>query len=106
MSEPVPLLQTINSQRIFTYVITENLNTDYEDAKVFEYGIECTVTNHKGVIISYKQIRCISPDLELVYGIAVLFRDYHVYPEHMLDILDNLLAMDKLPETIQYEISA
>ena len=102
MDDDVPLLQTRTSQRIFTYVITENLNTTYEEARVFEFGIECTVTNSKGIVISYKHVRCISPDFDKVYGIAVLFQKYKVYPEHMLDIIDDLLAMDELPEAIYY----
>lgn len=107
MNDDVPLpLQTRTSQRIFTYVITENLNTTYEEARVFEYGIECIVTNHKGVVISYKHIRCISPDFDKVYGIAYLFQEYQVYPEHMSDIIEDLLTMDELPEVIQYSMTA
>ena len=106
MDDDVPLLQTMNSQRIFTYVITENLNTTYEEARVFEYGIECIVTDHQGVIISYKHIRCISPDFDKVYGIAYLFQEYQVYPEHMSEIIENLLTMDELPEVIQYSKTA
>lgn len=104
--DDVPLLQTRTSHRIFTYVITENLNTTYEEARVFEFGIECTVTNRKGIIISYKHIRCISPDFNKVYGIALLLRQHRVYPEHMTDIIEDLLTLDKLPEIIKYEISA
>ena len=106
MSDDVPLLQTRTSQRVFTYVITENLNTSYEDARVFEFGIECTVTDHKGIIISYKHIRCISPIFEKVYDIAVLFQEHQVYPEHMSDIIEDLLAQDELPKVIQYKTSA
>ena len=106
MSECLPLLQMKTSQRIFTSVITENLNTSYEDFRVFEYGIECTVTDHKGIIISYKHIRCISPDFDKVYNIASLFQEYQVYPEHMLDILEDILTLDELPETIKYNVSA
>ena len=45
-----------------------------------------------------EDIQCVSPNFNLVRQITNILAKYQVYPVHLLEILDDLMNRDNLPE--------
>ena len=98
MDDDVPLqLRAYSAQHVLTYSISRNRNTAFEDAVLYEYGIEISLYDLKGKFLYSEAARCISPDFNKVYAIACILAKNKVYPVHLLEVLDDLLQCDTLP---------
>ena len=92
------MIHAVNEQYILYYTVSKHLNTDYEDAELYEYGIRCALCDLRGGLMDEEDIRCVSPDFNLVRRLTNILAKYQVYPVHLLEILDDLLNRDELPE--------
>lgn len=45
-----------------------------------------------------EDVKCVSPNFNLVRQLTNILARYQVYPVHLLEILDDLMNRDKLPE--------
>ena len=92
------MIHAVNEQHILYYTVAKHLNTVYEEAELFEYGIRCTLCDLRGGLIDEEDIPCVSPDFNLVRRVTNLLAKHQVYPVHLFEILDDLLNRDNLPE--------
>lgn len=99
MDDSVPkVLRAGINQHNLTYAISRNRNAAYEDAILYEYGIECTLCDAHGNYIYSEKVPCISTDFNYVYNIAAILAKNMVFPVHLLEILDDLISRDCLPQ--------
>ena len=92
------MIHAVNEQHILYYTVSKHLNTAYEDAELYEYGIRCALCDLRGGLMDEKDIQCVSPDFTLVSKLTNILAKYQVYPVHVLEILDDLMNRDALPE--------
>ena len=99
MKKDAPLMiHCVNDQHILYYTVSKHRNAAYEEAELYEYGIKCALCDLRGRQINSEHVHCISSNFNLVHRIAHILAKYQVYPVHLLEILDDLLIRDKLPE--------
>ena len=92
------IIHSVNDKHILYYSISKHRNTAYEDSELYEYGIKCVLCDLRGNHINTEKVSCISSDFRLVHRIAQVLANFQVYPVHLLEILDDLLVRDELPE--------
>ena len=99
MDDDVPLLlRAYTTQHALTYSISRNRNTYFDDAILFEYGIKISLYDRKGKFLYSEAVRCVSPNFNKVYNILCILAVNKVYPVHLLEVLDDLLQCDNLPQ--------
>ncbi|MGN0505463.1 MAG: DUF6514 family protein [Lachnospiraceae bacterium] len=94
--EALPFFQEVSDKHIYTYLITQNLNTAYVESEVYEYGIESFLSDTHGNLLSSDTVRCISSDLNVVYRIACTLKQNQVHPVHLRDVVIDLLIIENL----------
>lgn len=88
----------VNEQHILYYSVSKHRNEVYEEAELYEYGIKCALCDLRGRLVDEEDVHCISSDFNLVRQITNILAKNQVYPVHLLEILDDLLVRDCLPE--------
>ena len=79
---------------LLCYAIKRNSSPVCPDEILYEYGIECTLTEEKsGEILSLERINCISPDYDKVFKITQILKKFEVFPAHLKDIVSDLLLL-------------
>ena len=81
------MIHAVNEQHILYYTVSKHRNTAYEEAELYEYGI-----------MDEEDVACVSPNFNLVHQLTIILAMHQVYPVHLLEILDDLMNRDKLPE--------
>ena len=92
------MVHAVNEQHILYYTVSKHLNTAFEDDELYEYGIRCALCDLRGGLVDEEDILCVSPDFNLVRRLTNILAKYQVYPVHLLEILDDLMNRDALPE--------
>ena len=92
------MIHAVNEQHIIYYTVSKHLNTIYEEAELYEYGIKCALCDRRGRLMDEKDISCVSPNFNLVRRLTNILAKNQVYPVHLLEILDDLMNRDNLPE--------
>ena len=92
------ITHAVNEQHILYYSVSKYRNPAYEEAELYEYGIKCVLCDRRGRQMDEKDVRCVSPNFHLVNQLTHILANYQVYPVHLLEILDDLMHRDKLPE--------
>ena len=92
------MIHAVNEQHILYYTVSKHLNTAYEDAELYEYGIRCALCDHRGHMMDEEDVQCVSANFNLVRRLTNILAKYQVYPVHVLEILDDLMNRDVLPE--------
>ncbi len=92
------MIHAVNEQHILYYTVSKHRNPEYQEAELYEYGIKCALCDKRGGLMDEKDIACVSPDFNLVRQLTNILAGYQVYPVHLLEILDDLMNREKLPE--------
>ncbi len=92
------MLHAVNEQHILYYTVSKHRNTAYEEAEVYEYGIKCALCDRRGRLMDEQDVSCVSSDFKLVRQLTNVLARYQVYPVHLLEILDDLMNRENLPE--------
>ncbi|MBQ8633919.1 MAG: hypothetical protein IJ420_09965 [Lachnospiraceae bacterium] len=92
------MIHAVNEQHILYYTVSKHLNTAYEEGELYEYGIKCALCDKRGRMMDEKDVKCVSPNFNFVRQLTNVLARYEVYPVHLLEILDDLMNRDKLPE--------
>lgn len=92
------MIHAVNEQHILYYTVSKHLNTAYEDGELYEYGIKCALCDKRGKTMDVEDVKCVSPNFNLVRQLTNILARYQVYPVHLLEVLDDLMSRDKLPE--------
>ena len=92
------MIHAVNEQHILYYTVSKHLNTAYEEGELYEYGIKCALCDKRGGLMDAEDVRCVSANFNLVHQLTKVLAKYQVYPVHLLEILDDLMNRDKLPE--------
>ena len=92
------MIHAVNEQHILYYTVSKHLNMAYEDAELYEYGIKCALCDKRGRLMDEEDVSCISSNFNFVRQLTNILARYQVYPVHLLEILDDLMNRDKLPE--------
>ena len=85
--------QVNTGEYLIQYTIQKNFYSNGTKENVYEYGIECTLTNSQGEALSEEQIRYISPNYHHVAEIVQILKKYEVFPAHLKEILVDILNM-------------
>lgn len=91
------MIHAVNEQHILYYTVSKHLNTAYEDAELYEYGIKCALCDLRGRLMDEEDVSCVSANFNLVRQLTNILAKHQVYPVHLLEILDDLMNRDKLP---------
>lgn len=78
---------------LICYAIKKNINPVFSDDILYEYGIECTLTEKSGEVLSFERIDCISPDYDKVFKLTQILKKFEVFPAHLKDIVSDLLLL-------------
>lgn len=92
------MIHAVNEQHILYYTVSKHLNTAYEEAELYEYGIKCALCDKRGGLMDEEDVQCVSSDFNLVRQLTNILARNQVYPVHLLEILDDLMNRDSLPE--------
>ena len=92
------ITHAVNEQHILYYSVSKNRNEAYEEAELYEYGIKCALCDLRGGMIDEEDVRCVSTNFNLVRHLTNILAKNQVYPVHLLEILDDLLMREQLPE--------
>ena len=92
------MIHAVNEQHILYYTVSKHQNTAYEEAELYEYGIKCALCDLRGKLMDEEDVACVSSNFNLVRQLTNILAKYQVYPVHLLEILDDLMNRDKLPE--------
>lgn len=92
------MIHAVNEQHILYYTVSKHLNTAYEEAELYEYGIKCALCDLRGKLMDEEDVACVSSNFNMVRQLTNILAKYQVYPVHLLEILDDLMNRDKLPE--------
>lgn len=92
------MIHAVNEQHILYYTVSKHLNTAYEDGELYEYGIKCALCDKCGKIMDVEDVKCVSPNSNLVRQLTNILARHQVYPVHLLEILDDLMNRENLPE--------
>lgn len=92
------MIHAVNEQHILYYTVSKHLNTSYEDAELYEYGIKCALCDLRGRLMDEEDVQCVSANFNLVRQLTNILAKYQVYPVHLMEILDDLMNRDSLPE--------
>ena len=92
------MIHAVNEQHILYYTVSKHLNTAYEEAELYEYGIKCALCDLRGKLMDEEDVACVSSNFNLVRQLTNILAKHQVYPVHLLEILDDLMNRDKLPE--------
>lgn len=92
------ITHAVNEQHILYYSVSKHRNMAYEEAELYEYGIKCVLCDRRGKRMDEKNVQCVSSNFNLVRQLTHILANYQVYPVHLLEILDDLMQRDKLPE--------
>ena len=92
------MIHAVNEQHILYYTVSKHRNTAYEEAELYEYGIKCALCDLRGRLMDEEDVACVSPNFNLVHQLTNILATHQVYPVHLLEILDDLMNRDKLPE--------
>ena len=92
------MIHAVNEQHILYYTVSKHLNTAYEEAELYEYGIKCALCDLRGKLMDEENVACVSSNFNMVRQLTNILAKYQVYPVHLLEILDDLMNRDKLPE--------
>ena len=91
-------MHAVNEQHILYYTVSKHQNTVYEEGELYEYGIRCALYDLRGRLMDVKDVACVTPDFKLVHQLVDILARNQVYPVHVLEILDDLMNREKLPE--------
>ena len=92
------MIHAVNEQHILYYTVSKHQNPAYEEAELYEYGIKCSLCDARGRLMDEEDLKCVSPNFNRVRHLTNILATYQVYPAHLLEILDDLMNRDKLPE--------
>ena len=92
------MIHAVNEQHILYYTVSKHLNTAYEDAELYEYGIRCALCDLRGGLMDEEDVPCVSANFNFVRQLTNILVKHQVYPVHLLEILDDLMNRDNLPE--------
>ena len=92
------IVHTVNDRHILYYTVSKHRNTAYEESELYEYGIKCALCDLRGRLINSEQVHCISSNFTLVHQLTRVLAKHQVYPVHLMEILDDLLVRDSLPD--------
>ena len=92
------MIRAVNDQHILYYTVSEHQNTAYEEAELYEYGIKCALCDLRGRTLEEEEVQCVSPNFSFVSRLVGILSNLQVYPVHLLEILDDLMNRDELPE--------
>ena len=92
------MIHAVNEQHILYYTVSKHLNTAYEDAELYEYGIRCALCDKRGRLMDEEDVMCVSSNFNLVHQLTHILAKYQVYPVHLLEILDDLMSREKLSQ--------
>ena len=51
------MIHTVNEQHILYYTVSKHLNTAYEDAELYEYGIKCALCDKRGKMMDVEDVK-------------------------------------------------
>ncbi|MBO5352606.1 MAG: hypothetical protein J6A77_04845 [Lachnospiraceae bacterium] len=92
------ITHAVNDQHILYYTVSKHRNTTYEEAELYEYGIKCVLCDLRGKLMDEESVQCVSANFNLVRQLTNILARCQVYPVHLLEILDDLIVRDTLPE--------
>ena len=92
------ITHAVNEQHILYYSVSKHRNEVYEEAELYEYGIKCALCDLRGRLMDEEDIHCVSANFNLVRQITNILVRNQVYPVHLLEILDDLLVREHLPQ--------
>lgn len=92
------MMHAVNEQHLIYYSVSKHQNLAYTEGELFEYGIRCVLCDLRGKMVDEKDVSCVSRDFNLVRQLVNILARYQVYPVHILEILDDLMNRDSLPE--------
>lgn len=92
------MIHVVNEKHILYYTVSKNLNAAYEDGEVYEYGIRCALCDHRGHMVDVEDVSCVSANFNFVHRLTNILAKHQVYPVHLMEILDDLMNRDTLPE--------
>ena len=92
------MIHAVNEQHILYYTVSKHLNTAYEEMELYEYGIKCALCDKRGRLMDEEDVPCVTSNFNLVRQLTNILAKYQVYPVHLLEILDDLMNREQLPE--------
>lgn len=92
------MIHAANEQHILYYTVSKHQNTVYEEAEIYEYGIKCVLCDLRGKLLDEKEVKCVSPNFNLVRQLVGILSGCQAYPVHLMEILDDLMNRDELSE--------
>lgn len=92
------MIHAVNEQHILYYTVSKHRNSAYEEAELYEYGIKCALCDRRGRLMDEETVSCVSSNFNMVRQLTNILARYQVYPVHLLEILDDLMNRDELPE--------
>lgn len=93
------MMQAVNEKNLLFYTVSKHRNTVYTEGELYEYGIRCVLCDLRGKQVDEKNVSCVSSDFNFVQQLVKILVHYQVYPVHMLEILDDLMNRESLPES-------
>ena len=92
------ITHAVNEQHILYYSVSKHRNEAYEEAELYEYGIKCALCDLRGRLMDEEDVHCVSTNFNLVRQLTNVLAKNQVYPVHLLEILDDLLMREHLPQ--------
>ncbi len=92
------MIHAVNGQHILYYTVSKHLNKAYEETELYEYGIKCALCDKRGRLMDEQDVACVSSNFNLVRQLTNILAKHQVYPVHLLEVLDDLMNRDQLPE--------